>query len=419
MMKLTIVIVAGLLAIAGAQRPQPRQTRPQPRATACGAMPSFMTGDRIVGGEDAASPIPWQVSVRQCQSGGCHFCGGTILDETTVMSAAHCFTSGQSMSGYYITAGVTNRHDTSGQTIEIANGVWNAEMPYQGNNNDFVILKLSSALTFNDNVGPACLPEPDFAPDTTGQTCFVSGWGTLESGAQSLPNQLQWVAVPTVTNEQCNQAYGGITSSMICAGLSTGGKDSCQGDSGGPFVCRNSDGNAALTGVVSFGIGCALATHPGVYARQTAVLDWVKANMGSDGAPVPPGPPPSPTPTTTAPNTTACIDHWIGDGYCDDENNNEECQLDGGDCCQDINTRPDGWDKYCSDCQCVVGGDYSCELGVPHWVGDGYCDDENNNAICGFDGGDCCPGTAHAEFDGWDNYCNECKCVIYSLEMDY
>ena len=98
-------------------------------------------------------------------------------------------------------------------------------------------------------------------------------------GAQSLPTQLQWVAVPTVTNEKCNEAYGGITSSMICAGLSTGGKDSCQGDSGGPFVCRNSDGNAALTGVVSFGIGCALATHPGVYARQTAVLDWVKANM--------------------------------------------------------------------------------------------------------------------------------------------
>merc|ERR1712156_776352 len=102
-------------------------------------MPSFMTGDRIVGGEDAAAPIPWQVSVRNGQSGWGHFCGGTILDATTVMSAAHCFTTGQSMSGYYITAGVTNRHD-SGQTIEIANGVWNAEMPYQGNNNDFMIL---------------------------------------------------------------------------------------------------------------------------------------------------------------------------------------------------------------------------------------------------------------------------------------
>merc|ERR1712018_979621 len=94
--------------------------------------------------------------------------------------------------------------------------------PYEGNNNDFVILKLSSALTFNENVGPACLPDSDFAPDTTGQTCFVSGWGTLESGAQSLPTNLQWVAVPTVTNAACNTAYGGgITDNMICAGLST------------------------------------------------------------------------------------------------------------------------------------------------------------------------------------------------------
>ena len=77
-----------------------------------GAFPSFMStsaAGRIVGGQDAESPIPWQVSVRNGQSGWGHFCGGTILDATTVMSAAHCFTSGQSMSGYYITAGVTNR----------------------------------------------------------------------------------------------------------------------------------------------------------------------------------------------------------------------------------------------------------------------------------------------------------------------
>merc|ERR1711884_711553 len=149
----------------------------------CGNFPSFMIGDRIVGGEAAASPIPWQVSVRQCQSGGCHFCGGTILDEKTVMSAAHCFNKFQSMSGYYVTAGVTNRHDSSGQTIEIDFGVWNTEMPYEGNNNDFIILKLKNALNFNDDVGPICLPDSDHAPDATGETCFVSGWGTLQSGA--------------------------------------------------------------------------------------------------------------------------------------------------------------------------------------------------------------------------------------------
>merc|ERR1712002_655920 len=251
-MLLKIVLVS-LVAIAvgnPAKRPPPR---PQPRnEESCGNFPSFMIGDRIVGGEAAADPIPWQVSVRQ---GNWHFCGGTILDETTVMCAAHCFDKGQSMSGYFIRAGVKNKNDNSGQTIAIANGVWNDEMPYEGNNNDFIILKLASTLTFNDDVGAACLPDADHAPDATGQTCFVSGWGTLESGGSS-PDALQWVAVPTVTNDQCNQAYGGITDSMICAGHPEGGKDSCQGDSGGPFVCRD-NGKAVLTGVVSFGIGCA------------------------------------------------------------------------------------------------------------------------------------------------------------------
>ncbi len=256
-----------------------------------------MTNDRIVGGEAAPSPIPWQVSVRQGTSGGGHFCGGTILDATTVMSAAHCFSNGQSMSGYYIMAGATNRNDNSGQTVAIANGVWNSAMPYnsQSSNNDFIILKLAQALQFNDNVQPACLPSAaDYAPEGSGPTCLVSGWGTLQSGASSLPSALQWVGVPLITNQQCSSSYGGITSSMICAGLPEGGKDSCQGDSGGPLVC-NENGQAVLTGVVSFGIGCALPNYPGVYARVTAVIDWIQSNMGGD-APNPPGPTEAPPP---------------------------------------------------------------------------------------------------------------------------
>ena len=74
-----------------------------------------MSLDRIVGGETAAEAIPWQVSVRSCESGSCHFCGGTIIDELTVLSAAHCFTVGGSMGGKYIMAGAVSRMSTSGQ----------------------------------------------------------------------------------------------------------------------------------------------------------------------------------------------------------------------------------------------------------------------------------------------------------------
>ena len=91
-----------------------------------------MSSDRIVGGQNAPGAIPWQVSVRQCNSGGCHFCGGTILDANTVMSAAHCFTQGQSLNGYSVMAGVTNRNDASGQVRNIQSLVWNTQMPYSG-----------------------------------------------------------------------------------------------------------------------------------------------------------------------------------------------------------------------------------------------------------------------------------------------
>ena len=96
----------------------------------------------------------------------------------------------------------------------------------------------------------------------------------------STPETLKYVRVPAITNAACNNDYGGsITDSMICAGYpGVGGKDACQGDSGGPFVC-NDGGKAVIAGVVSWGNGCALADYPGVYARTTYFLDWIKAQM--------------------------------------------------------------------------------------------------------------------------------------------
>ena len=80
-------------------------------------MPSYMTSStrfdtaEIVGGQDAPSPIPWQVSVQTWSS---HFCGATLLDESTLLCAAHCFTGNAekksiSTSGETIRAGSTER----------------------------------------------------------------------------------------------------------------------------------------------------------------------------------------------------------------------------------------------------------------------------------------------------------------------
>merc|ERR1712127_159197 len=377
----------------------PRQF-PASRTSGCANMPSFMlNSDRIVGGVDAPSMIPWQVSVR---SGTFTFCGATIIDASTVLCAAHCFYQ-SSASGKSIRAGSTQK-SSGGQIRNIAQIVWNTNAGFTYNpntlDNDFVILKLESPLTLNSDVQPACLPSSAAYLDvsSTEERCFTSGWGTLSSGG-STPEGLKFVRVPAITNAACNNDYGGsITDSMICGGYpGVGGKDACQGDSGGPFVCNDS-GKAVIAGVVSWGNGCALATHPGVYARTTYVLDWIKSQMNGG---TPPGPTAAPPPTTAAapPPSDGCgSPQWATDKWCDDENNNAGCNYDGGACC---NNNAQGWDNYCTDCACLEG------CGSPQWANDMWCDDENNNADCNYDGGACCFNKAQ----GWDNYCSDCECI--------
>lgn len=85
-----------------------------------------------------------------------------------------------------------------------------------------------------------------------------------------------------MTNEDCNHesAYdGAITDRMCCAGhIVEGGKDACQGDSGGPIFMMVGD-KPVLTGVVSWGYGCAQPGKPGVYASVSYFKDWIEKNI--------------------------------------------------------------------------------------------------------------------------------------------
>lgn len=103
--------------------------------------------------------------------------------------------------------------------------------------------------------------------------------------------------------------------------------------------------------------------------------------------------------------------NYKGDGNCDDENNNCGCAYDGGDCCKETVGGPVKKD-YCKACVCkdpkhkAKGCDGSC--GEPKYVGDGNCDDVNNNCGCGYDGGDCCPKDGKKVVK---DYCTVCKCL--------
>jgi secreted trypsin-like serine protease len=122
---------------------------------------------------------------------------------------------------------------------------------------------------------------------STGTKLVVTGWGDTKPNDPNpgccFPIALRKVTVPLASRSNCNDgnSYGGqITSTMFCAGLNGGGKDSCQGDSGGPIARKRSDGKRVLTGIVSWGVGCAEPNLFGVYTRisNASIKSFITTN---------------------------------------------------------------------------------------------------------------------------------------------
>merc|ERR1712151_557612 len=96
---------------------------------------------------------------------------------------------------------------------------------------------------------------------------------------------------------------------------------------------------------------------------------------------------------------------------CDDKNNNAGCEFDGGDCCEKSVGGPVKKD-YCKQCKCLDPNPKSSKetaCGQKEYKGDGNCDDDNNNADCDFDGGDCCEKSLGGAVK--KDYCKQCKCL--------
>ncbi|KAL6095103.1 uncharacterized protein ACO6RY_16370 [Pungitius sinensis] len=243
-------------------------------AQQCGQPP--LAQNRIVGGQNAPlGAWPWQVDI---QSRGVHVCGGSIITESWILSAAHCFPNPSDVFSYTIYAGRyqlngfnVNQMTRSVRQVVIPPGYTE---PHQGQ--DLALVQLSSPVTWSDYIQPVCLPDAGtlFPSD---MLCYVTGWGyTQENVPLAGAGTLQEVEVPIISQSSCQSMYAtnptepvDILSDMICAGFARGGKDSCQGDSGGPLVCSMVNGTWVQAGVVSFGVGCARPNQPGVYARVT------------------------------------------------------------------------------------------------------------------------------------------------------
>ena len=247
--------------------------------------PRTLVMERIVGGQQATRG-DWPFMAALVTPGypllQGQFCGGSIIDSKWILTAAHCV-DGKSPQELQVALGVFDLEHDSGEIIGVK--TIHVHPSYQvgaDENNDIALLELQSQTT-----QPKVALVSSSSESPVGADATVIGWGLTDpNNDNSYVAILREVTMPIVSNETCSVKYGSeLTSSMMCAGLAEGGKDSCQGDSGGPLLVQI--GNEwKQAGIVSWGTGCAAAGYYGVYSRVAELRAFVDQYVTTDETPV-------------------------------------------------------------------------------------------------------------------------------------
>ncbi|XP_060127046.1 transmembrane protease serine 9-like [Zootoca vivipara] len=252
----------------------------------CGTRPLMdekVTETRIVGGHDAmVGSWPWQVSLQHYTTGlgYFHMCGGSLITNNTVLTAAHCVKKYRNAAFWRAVIAVHHLYEQNSYTRKsrVSTITVHSDYDSESYDNDIALFTLIRHVKYNNHIQPICLPENDTDP----YPCYIAGWGnTKEKGSAKLI--LQEAQVDVLPLRLCNRydSYAGrLTKNMLCAGSMTGRVDSCQGDSGGPLMCyfRNVT-RYYLIGITSFGFGCGRPRYPGIYVRTVNYRNWIDAHL--------------------------------------------------------------------------------------------------------------------------------------------
>jgi trypsin len=239
----------------------------------------------IVGGLNAPKRF-FTHQVSHVIGNGQHYCGGSLIANNVVLGAAHCvegFTVEEIKTEHriHINKYFGLRENPNMEVLRICDIAVHPGRDSKTQDYDFALYKLceDSFLAKMKVVIPIKLSKMDPAVQ---QVLTVTGWGVLKQDG-NVPDELQMVNVNYIDTGTCttppfSYTKDQITMSMMCAGaLVGGGRDSCQGDSGGPLILQGTNKRThLLIGVVSWGVGCADPSFPGIYGRVSYVLDWIK-----------------------------------------------------------------------------------------------------------------------------------------------
>lgn len=219
------------------------------------------------------------------------FCGGTLIDRDSVLTAAHCV-YGEPASPLRVTVGRTVLDSNQGQTRSVSRiFIHRLYDPSSSNAYDAAVLKLSSPVS---GIAPIKLAtaSQDFL-EKPGRDATVAGWGNTNQQSPDYnepdfyANRMREAQVPIVSDPTARSAYGSSYFSGLMVAAGKTGKDTCQGDSGGPMFAR-ADGKFTQIGITSFGVGCGASGYPGVYAEvnNSSIRNFI-TNAASKGQGVP------------------------------------------------------------------------------------------------------------------------------------
>jgi secreted trypsin-like serine protease len=219
--------------------------------------------EQIVGG-DRASIADHSYTVFLTTADGFQYCGGTLVDENKVLTAAHCAV-GRKPADIVVVGGREDKESDAGTTSPVSE-IWvHPDFADVRSGADVAVLTLEEPMPY-DTINLATPDETDLYEP--GAAATILGWG--RTAADGEPSRFLLKAeVPMIADASCQKSYPAYKpAAMACAGVAKGGVDTCQGDSGGPLIV---DGE--LAGITSWGEGCAAPNKPGVYVRVAAYAD--------------------------------------------------------------------------------------------------------------------------------------------------